>query len=63
VTPTAQIGQFVEHYNHRRYQESLKNLTPADAYSGRGHFILQRREAIKLKTIELRRLQHHSRAA
>jgi hypothetical protein len=59
----AGIGPFVEHYNHRRYHESLKNLTPADVYSGCGHSILQRREAIKPKTIELRRLQRHSRAA
>jgi len=28
----AQIGRFVEHYNHRRYHESLENLTPADVY-------------------------------
>ena len=26
-----QIGAFVEHYNHRRYHESLGNLTPADS--------------------------------
>ena len=32
----AQIGAFVEHYNHQRYQESLSNVTPADAYFGRG---------------------------
>ena len=25
----AHIGDFVEHYNHCRYHESLKNLTPA----------------------------------
>ena len=30
----AQIGAFVDHYNHRRYHESLDNLTPADVYFG-----------------------------
>ena len=30
----AAIEAFVEHYNHRRYRESLKNVTPADAYFG-----------------------------
>ena len=34
------IDHFVEHYNHRRYHESLQNLTPADSYSGRGQPIL-----------------------
>ncbi len=59
----AQIATFVEHYNHRRYHESLNNLTPADVHLGRGQAILQRREAIKQKTIALRRLQHLKTAA
>jgi putative transposase len=59
----AKIGTFVDHYNHRRYHESLRNLTPADVYTGRGQSILQRREAIKRKTIEHRRLQHQRAAA
>jgi hypothetical protein len=29
----ARIDTFVDHYNHRRYHESLDNLTPADIYS------------------------------
>jgi hypothetical protein len=36
------IGSFVEHDNHRRYQESLKSLTPADVYFERGQTILLR---------------------
>jgi len=53
-----QIGAFVEHYNHRRYHEGIGNLTPADVYLGRGAAILERREAIKRKSIEHRRLLH-----
>jgi putative transposase len=52
------VADFVEHYNHRRYHESLNNLTPADVYFGRGERILQRREEIKHKTIEQRRRLH-----
>jgi RNA-directed DNA polymerase len=59
----AQIGAFVEHYNHRRYHESLNNLTPADVYLGQGYAILKRRKTIKHKTIEQRRLQHLKNAA
>jgi putative transposase len=59
----AQIGCFVEHYNHRRHHESLKNLTPAYVYSGRGHDILLQREKIKRDTIRKRRLQHQMKAA
>jgi transposase InsO family protein len=59
----AQIGRFVDHYNHRRYHESLDNLTPADVYAGRGPKILQRREAIKRQSIEHRRLLHQQAAA
>ena len=54
----AQIGDFVSHYNHRRYHESLGNLTPADVYSGHGQTILMKREAIKQCTFEQRHLQH-----
>lgn len=57
------IAEFVEHYNHRRYHESLKNLTPADVFTGRGTSILNRRERIKQKTLEQRRKQHQRKAA
>jgi len=52
------VADFVEHYNHRRYHESLDNLTPADVYFGQAERILQRREEIKQKTIAVRRRSH-----
>ena len=58
-----QIGAFVDHYNNRRYHESLANLTPADVYNGRGAKILKMREEIKKQTIRKRRLQHQAAAA
>ena len=59
----AQVDAFVAYYNHRRYHESLANLTPADVYFGRGQTILIKREKIKRQTIEYRRLQHCKSAA
>ena len=49
------VADFVEHYNHRRYHESLDNLTPADVYFGRGQRIIDMRKEIKRRTIEQRR--------
>jgi transposase InsO family protein len=53
-----QVAAFVDHDNHRRYNESLSNLTPADIYYGRAE-----RERIKPKTIKQRRLLHREAAA
>ena len=50
------VEAFVEHYNHRRYHESLGNLTPADVYFGRGDDILSERRKIKEQTLKQRRL-------
>jgi putative transposase len=58
-----QIETFVDHYNHQRYHESLKNLTPADVYFGRGPSILTKREKIKRNTIAKRRLHYQRHAA
>ena len=52
------LGRFVEHYNHRRYQESLDNVTPADAYHGRRQQILARREQVRKKTMARRKRQN-----
>ena len=59
----AGVGAFVEHYNHRRYHESLGNLTPADVYFGQHHAIIERSRKIKELTIQKRRLAHHRQAA
>jgi len=58
-----QVAAFVDHYNHRRYHESLGNLTPADVYFGRGDIITLERERIKRETIKQRRLLHREAAA
>ncbi len=57
------IGCLVDHYNHCRYHESLGNLTLTDAHTRRGQAILERREAIKRRTIEYRRLLHRQATA
>ena len=57
------VADFVDHYNHRRYHESLDNLTPADVYFGRGQRILDIRKEIKHRTIEQRRQKHFKAAA
>ena len=59
----AKIDAFVDHYNHRRYHESLSTLTPADVYFGRAPKILLERERIKRATIHNRCLQHQLNAA
>jgi putative transposase len=56
-----QLQQFVDHYNHERYHESLDNLTPADVFYGRGQAILDQREKIKLNTLAMRRKMHYDK--
>ena len=58
-----QIETFVADYNHRRYHESINNLTPAAVYFGRGQTILLERERIKRDTIQTRRLLYRRQAA
>src|SRR5262247_3750539 len=57
----AQIARFVEHYNHRRCHESLRNLTPADVYFGIGQTFLRERERIKRDTIKQRAARYAHR--
>jgi len=53
------LQRFVNYYNHERYHESLKNLTPADVFYGRGQAILEQREKVKLNTLAMRRKMHY----
>jgi len=59
----AHIEAFVDHYNHRRYHESLNNVTPSDVYFGRDKDILKNRERTKRETLDARRLHHRKHAA
>ena len=52
------IAQWVEHYNHHRYHESLNNVTPADVFFGRDQQILARRDQIKRKTLARRKIEN-----
>ena len=49
------ISKWVHYYNHQRYHESIRNLTPADVFFGREHRILSARRRIKQHTIAERR--------
>lgn len=57
------IEEFVNHYNTRRYHESLNNLTPEDVWLGRGQNILDRRRKIKEKTMKLRKQLYFEKKA
>jgi hypothetical protein len=50
------ITEWVEHYNHERYHESLDNVTPADVYEGRRNDILDKRALVKARTMTERKL-------
>ena len=56
-----EIGEFVTHYNERRYHESLNNLTPEDVWRGRGQAVLEHRRKIKETTSQLRKQLYFER--
>ena len=60
----AQLGAFVEHYNHRRYHESLnKPHARRCLLRARPNHPCWKGKGIKRKTIEHRHLQHRDAAA
>jgi len=56
------IAEWVDHYNHERYHESLDNVTPADVYEGRRNDILDQRALVKARTMTKRKV-HNLRLA
>ena len=53
------LQRLVSYYNYERYHESLKNLTPADVFYGRGEEIVEQREMIKRNTLAMRKQIHY----
>ena len=54
----AALEKFVNKYNKQRYHESLKNLTPAYVYFGRGYLILKERKKIKQNLLKKRKEEY-----
>jgi putative transposase len=52
---TERIGEWVNYYNDHRYHEAINNVTPGDRYFGREECILNQRQKVKDKTLNLRR--------
>jgi len=56
------IAEWVDYYNHKRFHESLENVTPADVYEGRRNNILDQRAMVKARTMNQRKI-HNLRLA
>ena len=52
------IAEWVHHYNHERYHESLDNVTPADVFEGRRNDILDQRALVKARTMTKRKVHN-----
>ena len=51
-----ELAGFVHYYNHERVHEALRNLTPADVYTGCAPKILEARDLVKEQTLRRRKL-------
>ena len=58
-----QLRDFVNHYNTRRYHESLSNMTPECVFTGQNIAVLKKRNQIKRETRALRKKLHAQRRA
>ena len=56
------IGEWVHHYNHGWYHESLDNIAPAYFFGGRRNEILDQRALVKARTMTRRKI-HNMRLA
>ena len=52
------IDNFVDYYYQGRYHESLDNLNPEDVYFGRVEEVKSRRDLIKERTMQMRRIEN-----
>jgi hypothetical protein len=52
------IADWVQHYNHERYHESLDNVTSSDAYRGRRDDILDQRTVVKIRMLTRRKIHN-----
>lgn len=57
------IREFVDYYDHERYDQSLNNLAPADVFYRRGLAVLDIRARIKIQTLAGRRHMHYDNQA
>ncbi|MBO6558629.1 MAG: transposase [Pseudomonadales bacterium] len=50
------IEEWVHHYNHERYHQSLDNVTLADVFEGRRNERLDQRALLKASTLTQRKI-------